>query len=209
MQDDGTTERLMHRAVQGDSSAAGELVDRHRQRLWRMIAFRLDPRVCARVDASDVVQETLVEAIRELPEYYSTRPVPFYPWLRQLAWRQILRLHEKHLYRQKRSVLKEREWDPPQSEHSCVELARKLATASAGPSTIMRHTERTARIQQAIEKLRPVHREVLLLRYVELLTVREIAAVLNISEAAVKMRRIRALEHLRVLLGEEELSAES
>ena len=204
MHDDGTTERLMRRAVKGDQSAAGELVDRHRQRLWRMVSFRLDPRVRARVDPSDVVQETLVEAIQKMPQYMQERPIPFYPWLRQLAWRQILHLHQQHLYRQKRSVLREQDDYGPVSDPSHDELARQLAATSMGPSTIMRRAERIARIQQAIDHLRPNHREVLLLRYVEFLTVPEIAAVLDISEAAVKMRHIRALERLRDHLAHED-----
>jgi RNA polymerase sigma-70 factor (ECF subfamily) len=174
-----------------------------------MVSFRLDPRLCARVDASDVVQEALTEAIQKLPQYVDERPVPFYPWLRQIAWRQIMRLHEEHLYSQKRSVFKEQNRVAPVSDLSCIELARQLAAKNVGPSTIMRKNERIAHVRQAMETLQPNHREVLMLRYVELLSISEIAAVLSISEAAVKMRRVRALEQLRILLGDDELSAES
>jgi RNA polymerase sigma-70 factor (ECF subfamily) len=174
-----------------------------------MVSFRLDPRLCARVDESDVVQEALAEAVQKLPQYFDERPVPFYPWLRQIAWRQIMRLHEEHLYRQKRSVFKEQHRVAPVSDLSCIELARQLAAKSLGPSTIMRKNERIARVRQAMETLQPNHREVLMLRYVELLTISEIAAVLNISEAAVKMRRVRALEQLRISLGDDESSTES
>ena len=95
----------------------------------------------------------------------------------------------------------------PTPDFSRIELAKQLFAQTAGPSTVVRRNEQAERVQQAIEHLRPNHRELLLLRYVEQLTVTEIAAVLGISVAAVKMRHVRALERLRDLLGEP--SAES
>ena len=59
--------------------------DRYRDRLRRLVAVRLDPRLAARADASDVVQEALADAARKLDGYLRDRPIPFYPWLRQLA----------------------------------------------------------------------------------------------------------------------------
>lgn len=206
MDEDATTERLIERIRQGDLSAAGELVNLHRERLWRMVTFRLDPRLCARLDASDVVQEALAEAVQRLPDYVRQRPLPFYPWLRRITWQTIIHLQRWHLDRQKRSVLKERDLCLPVTELSRIELARQLAVSTSGPSKSMRREEQAARVQQAIKYLRPSQREVLLLRYVELLSVREVAAVLHISEAAVKMRHIRALERLRDLL--EDVSTE-
>ena len=86
------------------------------------------------------------------------------------------------------------------SELSRVELAQRLVAPMPGPSSIMQRKERATKVQRAVEQLRPNHREILLLRYVELLTVSEISAVLNITPAAVKMRHIRAIERLRDLL---------
>ena len=149
-----------------------------------------------------------MEAVQRLPEYLREPPVPFYPWLRQIAWQRIVHLHEHHLYRQRRSILREQDGEMPVSDPSRIELARQLVANSGGPSTIMRREEQIARVQQAIDHLRPNYREVLLLRYVELLTVQETAAVLNTSEAAVKMRHIRAIERLREQLALGKESAE-
>src|SRR5580704_8453320 len=98
------TEELLALAGRGDQGAAEQLLVRHRRRLRQMIAIRLDRRVAARVDPSDVVQEALLEASRKLPEYLRVRPVPFYPWLRRIAWEHLVKAHERHLSARKRST---------------------------------------------------------------------------------------------------------
>ncbi len=100
--DDGETEDLMRRADDGEKVAVEELLARYRGR--QMIALRMDPRLAARLDASDVVQETLVKASRKFPEYLQDRPLPFYPWLRQIAWEQLVDANRRHVRAQKRAV---------------------------------------------------------------------------------------------------------
>src|SRR5262245_25565481 len=92
------TDQLLARVARGDGAAAGPLLERHRPRLRRMIALRLDPRLRRRIDPSDVLQEALGEASRQLDDFARRRPVPFYPWLRQLAWECLVRLHRRHLH---------------------------------------------------------------------------------------------------------------
>ena len=101
------TDQLLGRAASGDSSAIQELLDLHRRRLRRMVAVHLDPRISARVDPSDVVQEALVEAYQRLPAYARDRTISFYPWLRQIAWQRLVKLQEKHLTAARRSVERE------------------------------------------------------------------------------------------------------
>src|SRR4051794_39451684 len=101
------TEELLARAGRGDRSARGELLARHRARLERMVGFRLDRRLAARVDPSDVVQEALTEAAGRLSDYLRQRPLPFYPWLRQFAADRLVELRRQHLQAAKRSVLRE------------------------------------------------------------------------------------------------------
>jgi RNA polymerase sigma-70 factor, ECF subfamily len=79
------TDELLNRTAHGDRAARDQLLVRHRQRLRQAVAYRLDRRLAARVDPSDVVQEVLAEAARKLPDYLRERPLPFYPWLRQMA----------------------------------------------------------------------------------------------------------------------------
>src|SRR5437868_11122394 len=91
------TEQLLARLAQGDEEARGLLLQRHRARLRCMIDLRLDPRLRRRVDPSDVLQESLAEADRKLSDYARSRPLPFYPWLRELAWECMARLHRRHI----------------------------------------------------------------------------------------------------------------
>src|SRR5262245_52611597 len=109
---DADTEELLRRAGTGDRSAWGELLERHRLRLERMIQLRMDRRLAARVDASDVVQDTLADALHKLPGYLYERPLPFYPWLRQIAWTRLIDLHRHHVYAGKRSVRREEHGAP-------------------------------------------------------------------------------------------------
>ncbi len=191
------TEELLDRAGAGDRSARQELLARHRGRLRQMVALRIDRRMAARVDPSDVVQEALADAAQSLSDYLKNRPLPFYPWLRQFAWERLLQLHRFHLQAKRRSVDREqlRIFDLP--DDSEVALAERLVNSGSSPSGRLLAAELRDRVQAALESLEPRDREVLVLRYLEQLTTKEIAAVLGISEAAVKTRHRRALERLR------------
>ena len=102
------TQVLIDRAHGGDEAARQQLLEHYRDYLRRMVAVRLDRRLAARVDVSDVVQATLVEAARRLDDYLRERPLPFYGWLRQLAGERIVDTHRRHVTAQRRSVTLER-----------------------------------------------------------------------------------------------------
>src|SRR5262245_50890359 len=101
------TDTLLERTTWGDQDARTELLERHRDRLRRFFAARLDARLAARLDPSDLVQEVLLEASRGLDEFARERPVPFYVWLREIAWKRLADKHRNHLEAAKRSVLRE------------------------------------------------------------------------------------------------------
>ena len=90
-------DELIERAARGDHAARHQLLVQHRDRLKRMVAVHLDRRLAARVDPSDIVQEALLDAYRELSDYLRRRPLPRYPWLRQLAWERLLKCHRAHI----------------------------------------------------------------------------------------------------------------
>ena len=196
------TEQLLERMARGDPSAEGRLMQRHRQRLRRMIALRLDRRLQARIDPSDVLQEALTEAARKLPQYIRRRPLPFYPWLRRLVWERIVQLHRWHVKAGKRSVIRE-EAAMRLPDESALELADRLAGGASSPSRHLHHSERRARVQAALARLAERDREVLVLRYLEHLSTIEIAAVLGLAESGVKTRQLRALQRLRDLLDDD------
>ncbi len=192
------TEQLLDAAARGDAPARGRLLERHRDRLKRMVAVRLDRRLAARVDPSDVVQETLAEAAGKLDAYLRTRPLPFYPWLRRLAQERLADAHRHHLRAGRRSVAREEPAGLP--AESALELAERLLAVSAGPSAGLRREEGRALVRAALDRLSVRDREVLVLRHLEHLSTAEAAAVLDISEGAVRVRLLRALQRLRDVL---------
>jgi RNA polymerase sigma-70 factor (ECF subfamily) len=194
------TDELLRRAAKGDKSAHGQLLDRHRDRLRQMVSVRIDPRVAARVDPSDVVQEALAEASRKLPAYFDDRSLPFYPWLRHIAWERLVHLHTCHLKAQKRAVSREDHGRLPLPDQSAVQLIDQLAASGSSPSRRMVREEMGQRVRQALEQLSAKDREVLILRHLEQLAFKEIAAVLGISEAATQSRYRRAVERLHDVL---------
>jgi RNA polymerase sigma-70 factor (ECF subfamily) len=194
------TDELLRRTQAGEVEARGALLERHRGRLTRMVELRLDPRLAARLDPSDVVQEALAEADRRLDGYLKERPLPFYPWLRQLAWDRLGHEHRRHLRAGKRSVRREEGYPGGLPAGSAAELAERLLDQGTGPSEALRRQERRQRVRRALAALDEDEREVLALRYLEQLSAREVAAVLGVGEGAAKKRALRALERLRGLL---------
>jgi len=205
---DPDTDQLLTRAADGDSSACQQLLARHRDRLRRMVAVRLDPRLAARLDPSDVVQEALLEAARKLPHYLREQPVPFYPWLRRLAWEHLLKLHQRHLAR-KRNAARDEPMAPALPDRSALELAQRLVASGTSPSGRVVRAETRDRVRAALGALAETDREVLVLRYLEGMTTAEVAAVLGLGESAVKMRHRRALDRLCRVLGDDSVGGPS
>jgi RNA polymerase sigma-70 factor, ECF subfamily len=196
------TDTLIRKARQGDPVARGELLSRHRTRLRHLVAYRLDPRLAARVDPSDVVQEALADASRKLSDYLENRPLPYYPWLRQIALERLIKLHRRHITAQKRSVTREEDLIPPLPDESALELAGQLMARSQPLGHLLR-MELRQRVQTVLAKLEPRDRDVLVLRHLEQMSARDMAAVLGISPGAVRVRHLRALQRFQYLLGQE------
>jgi RNA polymerase sigma-70 factor (ECF subfamily) len=197
------TDELLRRAEMGDSQARQAVLGRHRERLKQMVAVHLDRRLAARIDPSDIVQEALLDAARSLDDYLRQRPLPFYPWLRQLAWERLIEMHRRHLHAQRRSVKREEPLAPHLSDESAMQLAERVLARQSSPSQRAIRSEMRTRIRAALDRLGERDREVLVLRHLEQLSTKETAAVLGISEGSVKTRHLRALERLRVLLESE------
>jgi RNA polymerase sigma-70 factor (ECF subfamily) len=200
MQEFEVTE-LLGRARLGDKSAIGQLLAGHRDRLRRMIEIRLSDRLARRIDPSDVVQETLMIASKKLSDFLSDEQLPFYAWLRQIAWSQLMRLGRHHVEVAKRSV--NREQSLGISEKSAIQLAEQLAASQDGPLTRVLRNEMRIRVRSALRRLADNDREILILRHLEQLSFAETAAVLQISEMAAKQRHVRALRRIRQLLDDE------
>lgn len=147
------TDWLLAQASQGNDSAREQLLNRHRGRLRRMVAVRLDRRLAARVDPSDIVQEALVEAAKKLPRYLRDRPLPFYPWLRHIAWERLVKIHRRHLAAQRRSVRCEEPGVLNLPDESAAELAQRLVASGSSPSRPLLRDELCLRVQAALNQL--------------------------------------------------------
>jgi RNA polymerase sigma-70 factor (ECF subfamily) len=169
-----------------------QLFERYRSVLRRVIDLRLDNRMRSRLDASDIVQETQIEALRRLPDYLERRPMPFGLWLRRTAYERLIMHRRQHVGSSKRSVRREL----PLPDHSSALLARKLIAQGPSPSQEFNLKERCAEVRQAVARLPETDREVLLMRHFEGLSYREIGYVLDIEPAAARKRNGRALLRL-------------
>ncbi len=199
------TDDLIAQAAEGDTAAREGLLARHRERLRKMIACRLDRRLAARVDPSDVVQEVLAKANDNLDRWLRDRPIPFYPWLREMAAQELITLYRRHVEAARRSVRREEPGMLALPDESLAHLAQQLATSATSPSQRLLKKEKQQRVREALSQLPERDREILVLRHLEQLSVAETAEVLGIREGAVKTRHVRALERLRLLLQESDL----
>jgi RNA polymerase sigma-70 factor (ECF subfamily) len=196
------TNELLDRVAGGDVPARERLFERHLDRLGRLVELRMDRRLAARVDGSDIVQETLAEAAQRLPDYLRERPLPFYPWVRQLALRQLADQYRRHVQAGCRSVTREAPGDLPLSDRSAAVLAARLKADDTGPSEKLLRKELVAAVRAVLGRLDPADREVLVLRYVEQVSTRDAAAIMGLTAEGLKSRQRRALERFSRLVGE-------
>ncbi len=194
-------EALLAQARAGAPAAVDRLLCAHRASLRRIVALRLDPALASRLDASDVVQEVLLEASRRLQDYLKEPRMPFHLWLRALAHDQVIDAHRRHRKAQRRSLDREEPVKPPAlSDCSSVELAARFIDPELTPASAAVRHEIERRLHAAIAALDDDHREIILMRIHEGLGNQEAAAVLDLSEPAAAMRYLRAVKRLRALL---------
>jgi RNA polymerase sigma-70 factor, ECF subfamily len=197
------TNALLRQAARGDGQLLGSLLARHRDRLRRMIALRLDHRLQGRIDPSDVIQEAYLEASTRLAEYLRDPSMPFFLWLRFLTGQKLVTLHRHHLGVKMRDAGQEvalYHGSLPQA--SSTALAARLLGHDLRPSEAAIRAEMKIRVQEALNSMPTLEREVLALRHFEQLSRAEIAQVFGISKAAAGKRYIRALERLKQVLAD-------
>ncbi len=193
---------LLNGIRDGDADAVNRLLARHREAVRRMIGLRLDPALAARLDASDVVQDVMVEANRRLSDYLENPSMPFHLWLRHLAKDHIIAAHRRHRKAGKRSVDRERAIDRPAfADHSSMNLAAQLVAEGTTPAAEAIRREMTQRFIAALDTLDDDDQEIILIRHFEQLSNQETAAALELSEPAASMRYLRAIRKLRAVLG--------
>ncbi len=196
--DSSQTDRLIRRVEDGDESAMAELFAHYRDRLRRMVKLRMDRRLQGRLDPSDVLQDAYIDVAKRVGEYRANPRMPVFLWLRWITGEKLIALHRKHLGAQMRDAGQEvslyRGALPPASS---ISLAAMFLGRITSPTRAARRAEMQVRLQDVLNSLEPVDREVLTLRHFEELGNSEIAEVLGISKSAASSRYIRAVMRLK------------
>jgi RNA polymerase sigma-70 factor (ECF subfamily) len=194
-------ERLLDRLRQGDETALGELFSIHRPRLARMVAFRLDPKLAGRVDADDVLQEAYLDAAKRIRHFLDHTSLSFFVWLRQIVLQTMIDVRRQHLGAQMRDVKREVSLHKPRRpDATSMSMAAQLLGHLTSPSQAAMRAEMAARLEQALESMEPIDREVLALRHFEELSNSEVAEVLEIKQKAASIRYVRAVARLKGIL---------
>jgi len=196
------TDELLEAARTETTGAVDHLLDQFREPLRRVIGLRLDPVLARRVDASDIVQDVLLEATQRLRDYLKNPVMPFQLWLRHLAQDRIIDTHRRHRLAQRRSVDREQPLAKPAwaDDESSVGLVAQLIDNERTPGSEAIQQELARKLNSAIDELSTDDREMILMRHTEQMSNQDVARCLGLTEAAASMRYLRALRRLRLVL---------
>jgi RNA polymerase sigma-70 factor (ECF subfamily) len=195
------TNRLLQQVGAGDREVWGELLERHRPRLRRMVDLRLDHRLQGRLDASDVIQEAFLNASVQLADYLKNPEIPFYLWLRLVTGQKLVALHRHHLGTKARDAGREISlYRGVLPGANSAALTSQLMGREPSPSEAARDVEQRLGVQEALNSMDPLDREILALRHFEQLNNAEAAQVLGLQDSAASKRYTRALKRLKEIL---------
>ncbi|QEG21440.1 sigma-70 family RNA polymerase sigma factor [Mariniblastus fucicola] len=182
------------------NEAFNEILCRHRDRLKRMVGLRMNQKLQGRLDASDVIQDTFVEASRALEGYLDNPKISVFMWLRRLAGEKLIQAHRKHLGAEKRTANREQPMFAGVPAATSQVVAIQLSGKLTSPSNAAQKREDKDELMDALDQMGEIDREILMLRHFEQLSNHETAEVVGISYEAVKKRYIRALDKLRTIM---------
>jgi RNA polymerase sigma-70 factor, ECF subfamily len=194
-------ETLIRRAADGDGPALAEVFGRYRKRLRQMVRLRLDRRLQGRVDPSDVLQETYLDVVQQLPTYLGKPDMTFFLWLRLMTGQRLMRIHREHLGAAMRDAGREVSlYRGALPQASSASLAAQLLGRLTSASQALSRAEVQLQIQSALNGMEPIDREIIALRHFEELTNAEAAEVLGLESSTASKRYIRALKRLQAAL---------
>ncbi len=195
------SQALLARLKGGERQALAELFSMHRERLWRTVHFRLGRRLQGRVDPDDVLQEAYLAAADRVEHFAGDSSKSFYVWLRMIVTQTMVDVHRRHLGAQMRDADREvpiHGGRLPEATSSC--MAIQLSGELTSPSQAAIREERARQLEEVLEQMDSIDREVLALRHFEELTNSEVAEVLGIQQKAASIRYVRALRRLKAVL---------
>lgn len=200
MADPEFDETMIARLQSGDEHAFVQLFSQYRDRLKRMLEFRMDRRLRGREDPSDIVQEVYLDAFQRMRHYLRRPELSFYVWLRQLTTQRLIDVHRRHLMAGMRDVKQEVAMHRTANAATSASMAIQLAAQLATPSQLAMRAELISQIETALDGMDEIDREIIALRHFEELRNVEVAEVLGLKEAAASNRYMRALSKLRTVL---------
>lgn len=190
----------IQRLAEGDERFLAQLFTDHHERLLRTIQFRLDRRLLGRVDAEDILQEAYLDGSQRLRHIAGNPPPSAFLWLRSITLQTMINVHRRHLGAKIRDANREVSMSGGANAPTSVSLAAKLLDSLTSPSLAAIRQEVTGQLEEALESLAEIDREVLALRHFEELSNREVAEVLGIQQKAASVRYVRALGRLQKVL---------
>lgn len=198
---DEAADRLLSRLVGGDEQALADLFSLHRERLWRMVNFRMDRRLLGRIDPDDVLQEAYLDAAQRLPHYLQDSTKSFFIWLRLIVNQTMIDIHRRHLGSRMRDANREISLHrPAYPQATSVSLAAHLLDSMTSPSQAAVKAELSRQLEESIAAMDPIDQEVLALRHFEELSNTEVAEALGIQQKAASIRYVRAVARLKSVL---------
>jgi RNA polymerase sigma-70 factor (ECF subfamily) len=198
--EDSRIERLVEQLREGDDQALAELFLHYRDKLWRMVNFRLDQRLTGRVDADDVLQESYMAAAQRVEHFCKETDMSILVWLRLIVAQTLVDVHRRHLGARMRDARQEVSLHVSPAQATSISLAAHLLGHLTSPSQAAMRAEMTRRLEDALRSMDPIDREVLALRHFEELTNNEVAEVLGLQKSAASNRYVRALTRLKSIL---------
>lgn len=200
---DDDSEKFRERLINGDQEALAELFAQQRQRLSRIVHFRIDKRILGRVDPEDILQDAFVDASKRLAHYSEQKKFSPFVWIRMMVGQTLIDVHRRHLAAQQRDAGREISIDRnpfPQSTSVCI--ADFLSAHITTPSMIVGRKEQQVKLHEAVESMDEIDREVLALRHFEELSNKEVAEVLAITQKTASIRYVRAIARLKTVLAD-------
>lgn len=192
---------LVNRVLHGDREALAAVFAVHRDRLWRIVTFRLDSRMRGRVDADDVLQEVYLNAERRIAHVIEDAPDGLFVWFRMLVAQTLAEVHRRHLGTQRRDPMREQSLSGGYSaDATSFSISSHLFGHLTSPSQAALRKELSEQLEFALGSMEELDREVLALRHFEELSNRETAQALGLTEQAASARYVRALTRLQHIL---------
>ncbi len=189
---------MIRRASDCDEAALADLFSRYRNRLRKMVRLRLDRRVQGRIDPSDVLQQAYLDLAKELPKYRENPSIPFFLWLRMVTGQCLMRMHRRHLGTRMRDASCEVSlFRGTMPQASSISLAARLMGQLTSASQAAIRAEIQLQLQEALNRMDDIDREIIALRNFEELGNKETAEVLGLTPSAASKRYVRALMRLQ------------